>query len=478
MIIVGFSINSKQIARIYSSTNFKADREDEQWDKLFLMKKKHEKIYKHILPEKIMKRGAAWISVLGVLLMTNFASAQFYGDFSIGNLFDSVDASTWVLGALFLIFLFFSNFAISRFTKGQGGAGGSMAAIAFSLLATYGVHRTGWDYDSFFYEIFGFIGISEEILYYIIPLIVLAGLIFSVIKFSLGPTLTVLGLFLLGVSFTDLIYEKGFTLVIGLILFVGGLFLWIRKKKPNLGSSGYSSGSRGYSQRYSDWKAQRQAQQHRPEFFRRSVGATGRVLGTGKFQGVDDWAYRKRQEHDRREQERRVITEQKRNEKLRKQQTDYEYEQKQKALREQKQGEESAKRQEEEQRRQQQKQIDEQKRREENARRVEEQKIKNEEIKRQKETQKAEKKKQDAIRKEQEIVKKREKAVKKIRNEEKSLLDEESRTLNKIKELETRYNNLSIHSAGSSEMDKIKREINHLKYSKLDDIKRKLDKLR
>ena len=472
MIIVGFSINSKQIARIYSSTNFKADREDEQWDKLFLMKKKHEKIYKHILPEKIMKRGAAWISVLGVLLMTNFASAQFYGDFSIGNLFDSVDASTWVLGALFLIFLFFSNFAISRFTKGQGGAGGSMAAIAFSLLATYGVHRTGWDYDSFFYEIFGFIGISEEILYYIIPLIVLAGLIFSVIKFSLGPTLTVLGLFLLGVSFTDLIYEKGFTLVIGLILFVGGLFLWIRKKKPNLGSSGYSSGSRGYSQRYSDWKAQRQAQQHRPEFFRRSVGATGRV------QGVDDWAYRKRQEHDRREQERRVITEQKRNEKLRKQQTDYEYEQKQKALREQKQGEESAKRQEEEQRRQQQKQIDEQKRREENARRVEEQKIKNEEIKRQKETQKAEKKKQDAIRKEQEIVKKREKAVKKIRNEEKSLLDEESRTLNTIKELETRYNNLSIHSAGSSEMDKIKREINHLKYSKLDDIKRKLDKLR
>jgi hypothetical protein len=128
-----------------------------------------------------------------------------------------LDPSTIILSLLFIIFFVFIQLVLSRSLKDKNSA--SIIALCISLLAVYGISKTGFNISEFFYNI----GISDNIIYNIIPFIILGGLIFLFWKIKLRTIMTVLGLLLIVASF--FVYEKTYVLVAGIIILVIGLFL-------------------------------------------------------------------------------------------------------------------------------------------------------------------------------------------------------------------------------------------------------------
>ena len=179
-----------------------------------------------------MQKRGLFISILLFLGITfiNFVSAQFYGGSSVSDILYFANPSTIIPGALFIIIFYFSNLSISRITRGRGGAGGTIAALAISVLAVYGINRMGFDFDGFFFNL----GFSESLLYTIIPLVLLLGLIYFIWVFKISKTFLVLGTLLIIVSFTDLIYEKGIVLIIGIVLMIIGFYFSGDKKLKKL----------------------------------------------------------------------------------------------------------------------------------------------------------------------------------------------------------------------------------------------------
>jgi len=202
------------------------------------------------------------------LTSISYVSAAFYSGygFSFGDLLDSIDPSTMVLGTIFIISFALINLSLTKsiFRHQPGTAG--VVAFAASLFIAWGINRTGFDYSSLFYDIFFFI--PEDLLYTIIPFIILGLIIYGFVKLGLGETLAILGGFLLVISFTDLVYERGIIFIIGIVFFIFGIVLMFRKKKDNVGSDSkisktYSSGTRGYANRYSNWNNSRQQTQQK-----------------------------------------------------------------------------------------------------------------------------------------------------------------------------------------------------------------------
>lgn len=177
----------------------------------------------------MQKRGLliTFISVILGIILTSFVSAQFYGGFSLSDILYSVDPSTMILGLVFVVSFAFLNYALSRAFRDNKAIAG-VIAFAISLGLIYWVNLYGLDFEGFFYSV----GFSSGILYTITPLLLIGGAIFLVIKLGFGAMLAIVGGFLLLVSFTDLVYEKGFTFIIGIILLGVGGWLWMRRRRP------------------------------------------------------------------------------------------------------------------------------------------------------------------------------------------------------------------------------------------------------
>ena len=182
----------------------------------------------------MQKRGL----ILGFFLFLfgiNFVSAAFhYGGSSLSDLLNSFDSSTVVLTSIFLIAFILIFWPLSKFFRGNAALAG-VISFSMSFLLIFEINRRGFDFTGLFYGI----GLSEGILSIIIPLVLIIGIIFSGIKYGLGITLASLGGFLMIISFTDIIYEKGITFILGAILLGLGIWLWTRKKKDGLVSSNY-----------------------------------------------------------------------------------------------------------------------------------------------------------------------------------------------------------------------------------------------
>jgi len=161
-------------------------------------------------------------AVLGLFLM-NFVSAQYYGSFSLSGILSSIDASTMILGIIFIVIFALLNYSLSRVFRDNKAIAG-IISLAISLGVIYAVNLTGLDFQGFFYSI----GLSEGFLTTITSLILIGGGIYLAFRFGFATMLIVLGGFFLILSSTDFIYEKGITMVIGLILI--GIGFWIRKK--------------------------------------------------------------------------------------------------------------------------------------------------------------------------------------------------------------------------------------------------------
>jgi len=139
----------------------------------------------------------------------------------LGDVFYNVDADTLVLGLLFVIFFALTNLALNKTLKNRGTA--SVVAFCVSLLAVFGFSRTNLDFSGLFYSI----GMSEKVLYTIVPILILLGFIFMIWKLKLARALMATGVILIILSF--FVYEKLLLLGIGLALLIIGAILWFRK---------------------------------------------------------------------------------------------------------------------------------------------------------------------------------------------------------------------------------------------------------
>jgi hypothetical protein len=200
------------------------------------------------------KRIISIISLISLFLI-NFVSAQFfsgYNRFSFSDFLRSIDPQIMILGGLFLIFFILIFYPLSRVFKDSYGQPNKTIAgiLAFiiSTLIIYGINRFGFDIEGMFYGL----GISGDLLYIILPIILLIGAIFIIWGFSRGrgiisgfvAVFLIFGalLTLLTLS-TNIFYEKGLVLTIGVVMFLIGVILWWWKRRRKRGLPGIGIGS-------------------------------------------------------------------------------------------------------------------------------------------------------------------------------------------------------------------------------------------
>lgn len=172
-----------------------------------------------------MKKEGISLSLILIIAVTSFVSAYNGYGFSIGDFFDSIDPSTMILLCLFFIFTILIKLPLSRakiFKKNDGTTNTAMAgllAALISLLMIYGIYKTGFDVEELLYGI----GINEELLGVIIPIILILSFIYLIFKLKELTFLIFAGLFLFIALFTDWVYEEGTLLTIGIV----SIAIWV-----------------------------------------------------------------------------------------------------------------------------------------------------------------------------------------------------------------------------------------------------------
>ena len=163
-----------------------------------------------------------WFPIFALLSSISFASAE-----GISDILSSVDSSSVLLLATFAISFSLLFFALSRFFKKDKAVSGAIS-VAISFLMVYQINQSGFSLENFFFDL----GISEEVLYTIIPILILGAMIFTMIKFAKNSLLIIGGFFLI-LSF--FIYEKVVFAFIGIIFIVVRFFIpkdkWNMKKE-------------------------------------------------------------------------------------------------------------------------------------------------------------------------------------------------------------------------------------------------------
>lgn len=155
------------------------------------------------------------------LLITaiSFASAQ-----GISEILSAFDPSDVVLSSVFIVEFALIFFALQKFFKSNTTIAAVVSA-AISFFTVYFIQQNGFDFSGFLFNV----GISSDTIMTVVPIIILAGVIFTIIKLKAG-SLFVFGGLLILLSF--FVYEQTIILVLGIILvFVG--FFFIPKNKNN-----------------------------------------------------------------------------------------------------------------------------------------------------------------------------------------------------------------------------------------------------
>lgn len=133
----------------------------------------------------------------------------------------SINPGTMLLGLAFIIFYVLIQFLLSKSMKDKRTS--AIISLCVSLLAVYGINRMNWDLSGIALNI----GLSEETIYTVVPIVILLGLIFMIWKAGLPITLMAFGAILIAASF--FVYEKTFLLFLGIFILVIGIYLFSRK---------------------------------------------------------------------------------------------------------------------------------------------------------------------------------------------------------------------------------------------------------
>ncbi|GEM_PF-3313472 len=154
------------------------------------------------------------------LFFVNLVSASYYGSFSLSSFLDSIDQSTMILGAIFLISFAFINFSASKYFKDNKPVS-AVVSFVFSLLITYWVNKNGFDIEGFVYEL----GFSGDFLYSLLPIILLIGAGYLIWKIGFSNFLLVAGVLIGSAGFLEIVYASWTAIFIGAFLVIAGI-LW------------------------------------------------------------------------------------------------------------------------------------------------------------------------------------------------------------------------------------------------------------
>jgi len=144
-----------------------------------------------------------------------FASALSFGD-----ILDKIDSSLIMLSAIFVIAFLIFRFSLSKIFQEQKNTATIVSAV-LAFLIIFGINKLEWNIQNFFFDL----GISEDALFTIIPLILIGGIIILFVKLPKKKKkylFYILGGFLIAVGL--LIFEQAAEiLVMGIVLIVFGL---------------------------------------------------------------------------------------------------------------------------------------------------------------------------------------------------------------------------------------------------------------
>ena len=212
-----------------------------------------------------MKKSGIFLLTLSVLFLLPFISAQFgfgfYG-FSLEGLIESfLNSSTSAYVLIFFALFTVITLALSRSNlfKDRYGQPNAIAAgtVSFSVsaLAVYYLYQAGFQGES----LLSWVGFSSDAIYPVLSIILLLFALFVFYLFGRRTTMTnagpvrtwslwgalaglflVTGLALIIFAFTDLIYEKGIAVIIGVAMILASLFFWNWSRKALMRAGGWA----------------------------------------------------------------------------------------------------------------------------------------------------------------------------------------------------------------------------------------------
>jgi len=150
----------------------------------------------------------------------------------------NIDASTMVLGTFFAIMFGVLMFALNRTIFKENRGLSTIIAFCVALLATWGINRSNYNLSGLFTSV----GIPENLLYIITPILLLIILIFGSIKkdkttqrksFSFARFIELLGFMMILLGMSPIIYQKAFYIIGGAVLLALGLYFGYRSKKKD-----------------------------------------------------------------------------------------------------------------------------------------------------------------------------------------------------------------------------------------------------
>lgn len=201
-----------------------------------------------------MKRGLILGIFLISLFLTGFASAL-----SFSETLSFIDPTLLTLAVLFVISFGVLYFSVSKIFKGNKAIS-AVIAIALSFLMVYWINNlvslatlfSGW-------------GISDETLYTVGPILLLALIIFLFVKLKFAGVCLILGGIFILAGITGLVYSTDIAIIIGIVLAVIGLIALLKKK-----------GKIKFSGPRQNWVSGRQANANRAAEEARIRGRIGR----------------------------------------------------------------------------------------------------------------------------------------------------------------------------------------------------------
>lgn len=154
--------------------------------------------------------------ILSSLFLLKFASAAS----SLSEALSNIDSSLIILSSVFVISFLLINFSLSKIFKEQKSTA-TIISVILSFLIIYGINSSGWDIESFFFDL----GFSEDFLLTVAPLIILAGIIYLFIKVPKKQNVFyILGALLIAVGF--FIFRTAAEIVVaGVVLIIFGLII-------------------------------------------------------------------------------------------------------------------------------------------------------------------------------------------------------------------------------------------------------------
>ncbi|MBP6857125.1 hypothetical protein KBC25_01740 [Candidatus Pacearchaeota archaeon] len=140
------------------------------------------------------------------------------------DIFYNLDAELIIFGLLFVLFFAIIRLALSKTIKDKGPLG--VISLSIALLSVYGLSKTNLDFPGFFYKI----GINNNLLYSVIPIIILVGTLYMFWKVTARVIFSFFGVLFIIVSF---FLQNAVWLfrIIGIIFLIIGIVLIRREAK-------------------------------------------------------------------------------------------------------------------------------------------------------------------------------------------------------------------------------------------------------